>query len=202
MRILIAIKACRKSRDFALRAKQRSSWVPFSTVDVKWFVGRGDPVADDVVSLDCLDTYEGLIEKTRAIVKYALDNDYEYAFLTDTDTFVCVDKLLASGFEQHDYIGWCRGRTYAQGGSGYWLSRKAMEVLTADTTPTPETIWEDLHVGTVLERHGILPHHDARYLVGPANVHEDWPTKGNAIITLHKLTFETMERVYQRWNNQ
>lgn len=202
MRILIAIKACRTRRDFALRSKQRETWAKHSTIPVIWFVGNGEPVTDDVTALDCGDTYDDLIAKTRAIVKYALDNAYDYIFCTDTDTFVCVDKLLASDFTQHDYIGWCRGRTYNQGGSGYWLSRRAMTVLVEDTTPTPETVWEDLHVGTVLGRHGITPHHDERYLVGPANVHQDWPTKANAIITLHKLTFETMTKVYDRWNNQ
>jgi galactosyltransferase len=199
MKVCIAIKACRTRRDCALRSKQRESWATQSSIPVLWFVGNGETVTDDVIHLDCDDTYNKLIDKTRAMVKYVLDNDYDYAFFTDTDTFICVDKLLASGFEAHDYIGWCRGRDYAQGGSGYWLSRKAMTALIDDTTPTTHTIWEDMHVGHVLARHGITPHHDERYLVGPANVHMDWPTKGNAIITLHKLTVETMEKVWQRY---
>jgi hypothetical protein len=169
---------------------------------VFWFVGNGEPVTDDVIHLDCDDSYIKLIDKTRCMVKYILDHDYDYGFFTDTDTFVCVDKLLASAFTEHDYIGWCHGRDYCQGGSGYWLSNKAMRVLVEDNEPTPTTVWEDLHVGTVLARHGILPTNDERYLVGPANVHQDWPTKGNDIITLHKLTVETMEKVWQRYNSR
>jgi hypothetical protein len=205
MKIAILIKACKTSRDAALRKKQRETWVGkwSSLCPIFWFVGNGDAQVSEesVIHVDCGDRYEDLIAKTRAMVRWAIEQDYDYCFFTDTDTFVAVEKLLKSGYEQHDYIGWCRGRDYAQGGSGYWLSRKAMEALVADTTPTPETIWEDLHVGTVLARHGIVPHHDERYLVGPANVHQDTPTPSNQIITLHKLTVETMERTWQRWKN-
>ncbi len=203
MKFIIAIKACRLSRDFALREAQRQTWIQHSSIPVKWFVGNGSKqVEENVIQLDCGDRYEDLISKTRAMASWIVnETDCDYAVFTDTDTFICVDKLLSSEFEQHDYVGWTRGRTYAQGGC-YILSRKAMNVLIADTEPTPETIWEDFHVGTVLARHGIYPSHDERYLVGPADVHRDTPTKTNAIISLHKLTTpQAMNKVYTKWLN-
>ncbi len=161
MKLLIAIESCLAHQE-RVRA-QFDTWVkdvcpPF---DVMVFDGPMLGVPDD---------YGHLPEKTKAICQWALERNYDFLFKTDTDTYVSIERLLASGFEQHDYSGfvldWIKGYAYASG-PHYWLSRKAMKtVVEADwwRHPVPGADgWEDSKVGGVLAAHGILPYHDYRY---------------------------------------
>ena len=175
-KILLALESCGKYRQ--RRDAQRKTWLKFMPdgLQYRFFIGMQDgakitiPQTDeaDVTTLPCPDNYEELILKTRAMVCWALEKNFDFVFKTDDDTYVDATKLLASDFEGHEYSGWSRQRDYAQGGSGYWLGRRAMELLSRDFVPTPETRAEDAHVGKVLARYGIYPVHDGRYLVGPA----------------------------------
>jgi hypothetical protein len=82
-------------------------------------------------------------------------------FIVPTDCYVVVPRLLASGFEKLDYTGYqVPGEGHIGGGSGYWLSRRAMEAV---ATAEPEIDYEDRWVGHVLYVAGIKAIHDSRY---------------------------------------
>jgi hypothetical protein len=116
--------------------------------------------------------------RTRMMSKYAYDNNYDFLFRCDTDTYVWMNRLLACGFEQHDYMGWCldypkhleidRGLRTAHGGAGFFLSRKAMKIV-SDTPPSlcsDGKFWGDIWTGEILWRHGIHCYRDTRFLDG------------------------------------
>ena len=107
---------------------------------------------------------ENLSYRVRELARWALADGYDYVFKCDDDTYVWVDRLLASGFERWDYCGfshdWHTPR-FASGGAGYWMSRRAMGVLAAqeDAFEPHDDVW----VGAVMERDGIVLAHDSRY---------------------------------------
>src|SRR5271157_5114842 len=126
-RVLVAITSCHMHR--AWQSAQRDTWLPELGCDYRFFLGN--PVADaaqDEVFLNCPDDYHSLYHKTQGLVRWALERGYDYLYKCDVDTLVCPKNLLSSGFEQWDYTGGRNGH-FASGGSGYWLSRKAMELV-------------------------------------------------------------------------
>lgn len=154
MRVLIAVKGCKAHLE-RWQAQMQTWAVPTSLLPpftlLGYFTGELLKVPDD---------YGHLPEKTKAIC--GMVKDHDFCFLTDTDSYVSIPKLLASGYEAHDYIGYrLEGKDYASGGAGYWLSRKAMQVV-ASCDPSRFTA-EDEMVGTVLKEAGIKLHHDPRY---------------------------------------
>lgn len=168
-KILIAIASCGRDTLNGFNDAIRETWLSNTTVDYKFFIGRGaTPKKDDEILLDCPDHYIGLPYKTLEIVRWALNNNYDYIFKCDTDTFVMVDRLLQSGFEQYDYVGAFNeaigienavyGKLYswASGGSGYFISKKAGEIVLATgindnaICPKLRIPCEDLWMGQVL----------------------------------------------------
>jgi hypothetical protein len=118
---------------------------------------------DDEFVVDAPDDYEGLPLKTKEILKWSLRNGYDFTFLCDTDSFLIVQGLMACGFEKYDYCGRfgravSLGVPYrytdsrgiveenhyltASGGLGYFLSRKAAEiVVSGEPTSWAEDMW-------------------------------------------------------------
>jgi len=133
------------------------------------------PQADEVV-LSVPDDYLHTSLKTKASLQWAIQQDFDYVFRCPTDTYIDLGKLVASGFEQHDYSGMqCGG--YAAGGTGFWLSKKvARLVVDAPVTDWPEDRW----VGEVLRKHGVVCHYDSRYAEMPTQ-----PRRNNDVITSH-----------------
>lgn len=134
---------------------------------------------DDEVVVSCPDGYLYLGHKTWHSHKWALDHGADFIFQCFPDTFIDIPKLMASGYENQDFIGWEIGggkdRKYAAGGNGYWLSRKATEILLTE----PVDDWaEDRWVGTALSRRGFRILHDTRYS-------QKLPHSDNRIITAH-----------------
>ena len=169
----------------------RDTWArDVSGADVIFFLGDSRAtdtwqLANDQISLECPDDYNGLPYKTKAICKWAWDRDYTHIFLCDSDTFLMPARLLDSGFENFDYVGHFNGArgipnaiygslySWASGGSGYWLSRRAMEIV-ADSDPIPLSICpiskipcEDLSsgqlMGPLITSNAIIVSHDPRY---------------------------------------
>ena len=145
-------------------------------VDVRFMVGA-DPTqqstrrswryASDEHLLDCVDSYEALPYKTRRICQWVLGKTFSHAFLCDVDTFVCPKQLLETGYESYDYAGqflvgapggapfkytdsygvYEDFRGWASGGLGYFVSRKAAEIV-GESQPN---VWaEDAYVGQSL----------------------------------------------------
>jgi hypothetical protein len=176
MRVLIAIQSCVAHVD-RLRACFET-WAKEPTdFDIMAFDGPLLGVADD---------YEHLPEKTKAMMWWARQRDYDYLFKADTDIYLSLSRLANSGFENYDYSGhvqdWIPGHLYCSG-PHYWVSRKAIQILTdadwSEHCVFGHNIFEDVRVGEVLVHHGITPHHDPRYS------NHEWVLPGNDNISCH-----------------
>ena len=224
-KVLIAIPACHKyeyknqaddriHKDQVSNARVeavRNTWAkympPHTNADLKFFYGRGSdrtPLADEVF-LDVPDDYISLPKKVQAIFQYAVEHDYDYVFKGDDDTFIYVDRLLGSDYQDYDYLGFCtddpachESVRYASGGSGYWLSRKAFTVVANFGPPTD---WaEDRWVGKILRSHGIKVQRDARYLPGfwAHFVDVDAIGENHSYITMHACSPEMMDKLFAK----
>ena len=178
MKILIAIVSCRRDRTY--HQLVRDTWLKDQQVDYKFFLGVDQPgtdklpLAEDEVFLNVSDRYTGIRDKVEKMFDWARPQDYDYVFKCDTDTFVHVPRLLKSGYEQHDWTAYqCN-----YGGSGYWLSKKAIEMLSKIKVVH---FREDGWVGSTLIQQGLTPFQDYRY-------HSDTnegPSPANNFITNH-----------------
>lgn len=147
-------EACRETwvRDFA----------PFRNVDVRFFYGRPvenyprEPLLDEVF-LDCPDGYGNLIDKSVGVCKWAAQRGYEYLYKCDTDTWVYAEKLLVEMMENSfDYAGYLHANV-CSGGPGYFLSRRAIDVIAQHGSAWRHPYAEDVHVSRVLAEKGIYP---------------------------------------------
>ena len=174
MRILIAVKSCQRDLARGDHNIIRSTWGADATaagIDVRFFVGAEfKKYQRDEVHVKCDDSYEGLPFKTREICKWASGKLLDYVFFCDTDTYISVKYMLTSGFEKYDYMGHMLhpvGKpfrydvinpyghkevhdpcyTWASGGVGYFLSKRAVEEVTFQF---PKSWAEDLWVGQIV----------------------------------------------------
>lgn len=184
MRVLIGVLSCHTNAD--LRQACRDTWVKLGAADVRFFLGR--PIVDgqsDEIYLDVPDDFMSLTLKTRAMIAYALDQGYDYLFKCDDDTFVHIPRLLASGFQEHEYVGRASNK-YAMGGAGYWVSRRTMQAVLATTLGHGDDWAEDKHVGRAAQEAGIRLVNDLRYFSSTTGRRMDFPAPGNDAITAHK----------------
>lgn len=158
MKILIAVVTCYGREDWA--NLQRETWVPLMPVDVEFFVGKGGP-SQGTTQLDCDDSYQGLPEKVKAIIEWALERKYDYMLKCDDDVVLKPD-ILRSDFTQYDFTGHeCAPKNQTPWGFNYWLSKKAMEIMSKETLPQGNN--DEAWVAHAMNRHGILLHSDQRY---------------------------------------
>ena len=157
----------------------------------------------DVVMLDCEDGYAGLLNKVGGISRWALQHGHEPAFKCDDDTFVRPDKLLASGFEQHDYSGFVPdARMWAHGGAGFWLSRTSMQIVAENSSGETTTRQpDDFTVAKILGRHGITPFHDNRYFQENRPIFRERVLEADTWITMHKCDPVEMRRIHLQPGN-
>jgi hypothetical protein len=216
MKVLIAVLTCHRfrSRADAVRVtwgKQLSGSRPPSInsrhdVDLRFFLGGGTAERDDEVILNCGDAYLDLPHKLRAVCQWARAQGYDYIYKSDDDAYVVPGRLLASGFEKHDYCGRLRGPSgnfsapYCSG-FGYWLSARAASIL-ADARPNGDTA-EDRYVANTLLASGVQPQHDPRYVVLASEKHsrnsKEPPRKGNAIIAACEFAPAAMWKIHQEF---
>lgn len=95
---LIAVMGCEPR--VSLMEIQKQTWAADSPLDVHFFTGPELSVADGY--------WWDLCYKIQAICKWALARGYTHLFKCDDDTYVRPERLLTSGFEQHDYVGMCQ----------------------------------------------------------------------------------------------
>ncbi len=220
MKALLAISSCQEYESKGYNQSSRDTWIPAlaeAGLDYRFFHGCGSEVKPDVIVLDCPDDYGSLCYKTHASQKWALDQGYEYLFRCWPDTYVVPERLARSGFERFDYAGNFEGGSMtAAGGPGYWLSRKALELMmlheVSPTHPNIGAIFEDRWVGTIMNRFRaeIKQSDDRRYAEG-AWLWGNTPLKSNELITAHlwggegKTNPETFSRTmfetHRKWQN-
>jgi hypothetical protein len=202
-RVLIAIVSCHAYR--ARADAQRATWVSdVQGADVRVFLGGGLAERTDEVILDVGDGYGQLPAKTQSLCRWALEQGYDHVLKCDDDAYVRPERLLASGFEQHDYTGRVRGPSgifpapYCSGFS-YWLSAQAMRVV-ADAPHNGDEA-EDRFVANTLLEHGIHPFHDCRYAVVSsgrnARSFTEPPLPGNSVISACEFEPATLIEVHR-----
>ena len=195
MKVLIGVTSCEQNEE--RRRAQLETWIieawltPWPVeLEIKFFLGARFEAAPDPLCcyLPCCDDYASLPEKHDELVKFALANKFDFLFKCDDDTYLRVDRLLASGFEKYDYVGWTKGRHFASGGPGYWLSSFAMGLLAERGPLDPERRFRghcDAAVGASLAKSDMYPVHDERYQTGCAADENFAPSKYNSMISLH-----------------
>jgi hypothetical protein len=115
-------------------------------------------------------------------------------FKCDDDTYVSIPRLLAFCEKElarpcaPDYVGaeWRPGVGYGSGGAGYFLSRKAAELVAQKLEQA--TGAEDLLVGRVLRAADVQLTVEPRLVPFGSMAHR--PQRGNDLITLHGASAE------------
>jgi len=187
-KLLIAISSCQLYEDKGWHAAMRETWLAEAKrlgVDYKFFFGRTAREKDDVVIVNSDDAYFDLTNKQKEKIKWATLQGYEYMFSCFADTYASVERLLASGYENYDYFGdvFCHpnGTPYCQGGPGYFLSRKAFDILNKATCSYPN---EDCWVGDMLAGKDIKTK-DSKDFVWLGHLPGMGPSKSNTHISAH-----------------
>jgi len=159
------VKCCHARQDYADASRQ--TWIKdIHGLDYKIFYGHGHhELKSDEVQLDVPDGYQDLCSKIHEMIRWAYEQGYDYLFQVDDDTYVLPDRLLASDFKNHDFVG---GESFGidehrrifryeggvnASGPGFWLSRKAMQIVLGYQRPgheSPDEPW----LGWVLRTNG------------------------------------------------
>lgn len=192
--ILLGIITAHHPSRWWYRVGARNTFLKNSPLDHVYVYGR-PPVPDwpverekDELWVDCDDRKEHMYYKVQHLCRYALDEGYSYLFRCCDDTQLFPDRIVDAGLESFDYAGnmpckfslggtfktWFRVFDYMHGGTGIWLSRKAMQMIVDDRLDSvecdmPKQVnvgfglnalghriwWDDLRIGEVLK--GLLP---------------------------------------------
>ena len=183
-------------------------WAKSPHIPVRFFIGDSDPTEADEIALDCPDNYFSLPQKTKLSLEWALKQDYTHYFRAFTDTFIDTARLRASHFAEADYAGnpfqhGTRG-FFMHGGPGYWLSRRAAELVCAAELSITEQL-EDQWVGRCLVDTDVTVKCDYRYSMGLSYVYRQLPVRpDNDVISEHlslkrdAYTKDLMYRAYYR----
>jgi hypothetical protein len=205
-RVLVAISSCEQYERDGLNAPPRETWLADAKAkgwDYKFFHGSGATPKEDVEVVNCPDEYYALTDKTKAKIRYALEHGYNFCFMCFPDTYACTERLFTCGFESYDYYGNVYqhpgGPRYCQGGPGFFLSRKAMEIINSSNKSYPN---EDTFIGDLLHAAGVAPVE----CLGFKNLGPD-PLRTNNSITNHLstqpsgYTGENMRAAHRSWLN-
>lgn len=191
MRVLIAILSC--ARDRHCHDLIRQTWAKDCPVDCLFFVGSDCDVSrDDEIQLDAPDDWNGMPRKMQEVCRWASSRDYDFLFKCDTDSYVCVSRLLSSGFEKYHYSGCCGEEPnqypdacFPANGGGYWLSRRAFSFLAEHMNIGLGKHCEDWCVFlSLMKGAGIFVHHDSRYQANRP-IPRQVPSAANDFILLH-----------------
>lgn len=187
------------SDTWVCRLKQSHNVLPVFLVGDK----VSQPILNgDVLHLNCRDDYMALAYKTKAFCQWALTQEFDYLFKCDDDTFIATDRFLEY-VPMGDYIGVdpCDhiNPKFASGGAGYWLSRRAAQVVA--NMPIEgicnaygvKPCSEDMVVYHALNHADIKFIQDKRFQAW--NQPHRHPHAGNEIITCHYIKPDEMCRM-------
>ena len=186
---IILIASCEAYRHNGFNAAARETWLAKwgHLIDYRFVYGVGvDNLLPDEISVEAADVYCSLPYKVRAARRWATKNGYGHSFMCGSDTYVHVPRLLDSGFEAFDYLGFLmhdmhrlfvgRNIQFAQGGGGYWLGPRAAAAVEVAEIPIWVKSAEDVFVGNALFEAGIEFTNDNGYW-GRCNPEEPVPTE-------------------------
>ncbi len=164
MSIRLLIMSCDRDRHNGHNNACRMTFLREWKIPYDFIIGGHHGLDPDEIALPAPDDYGSLQLKQRVAYEYALGyNDLTHAFVSFTDTYINVPKLLKSGYEGRDYMGLQvkHGPQYISGGNGYWLSRAAMKfILKCDPIPDMQGDEAD---GLMLTAGGFTPTYDDRF---------------------------------------
>jgi len=198
MKLLICIPSKTDPLYLQRQAVCEATWLKDSPVPYRFF-------RDAELGLDETDPLIRQLRMKR-ICQYALANGYDFIFRTDSDAYVWVNRLLLCGYESQDYMGYCLnypehlgGNRTAHGGTGFFLSRRAMQIV-VDGEHFPAgngTYWADIWTGELLKKHGIRCYRDTRFLDGYGNedISPDMLPANHQYIAIHPVS-EDSQRAF------
>lgn len=148
-RILLGFLTAHHPSRWWYRVGARASFLRGCPLPYVFVYGRppvaGWPIArlPDELWCDLPDDRQHMILKNQALCRYALNLGYDFLFRCCDDTLVHPERLIGAGLEAYDYAGqmpckitlggmvkiWMRYFDYMHGGTGIWLSRKAMQMI-------------------------------------------------------------------------
>lgn len=138
----------------------------------------GYEIREDEILLAVSDRYEHMPLKVKETLRWSLGHNFDFVFVCLTDTYVSIERLLHSGFENCDYCG--TAYYVVGGGPGMWLSKRAIECL----VNAPVTNWAyDKWIGEVLLAKEVPMVNDKRYT--NLDLGDDPPLASNNHITSH-----------------
>jgi len=191
VKALIAVVTC--APHVLHRNVIRETWMPLvKGADVKFFFGHTATQGDEV-QVDCDDSYEGLPSKVRSIVRWSLDNGYDYMFKCDDDVVLKPEKVLHS--TSADFIGHKNdSRQYPiPFGFLYGMSKRAMQLVAEE--PLPSNNNDEAWVTAVLGRAGIKLQHDPRYVMYTGQRDEFIPNKPKVLRAPPRARFTPVDTV-------
>ncbi len=167
MKTLLALITCHTRTAYA--KAQRETWIPKipEGLDYHFFLGPSERTpGPDEVFLDCNDSYWGLPTKVQAVCRWASEKGYDHLAKCDDDVSLKPTEFLGSGFQNHDFAGHTNNDGEAvqiPWGFLYTLSRKSMEIMANAQLPQDHN--DERWVAHTLAQHGILLHHESRYIL-------------------------------------
>ena len=113
MRILFAINSFDVAAKKGWHQVIRETWgKDVSPADLRFFIPRVKDyqLQPDEVFLDVSAEYEKICIEVIEMLKWGVQQGYDYIMMASTDSFVLPKKVLACGFEKYDYAGdWAFG---------------------------------------------------------------------------------------------
>jgi hypothetical protein len=162
-RVLFAVNSWDEDAKRGCHQAIRETWgKDVGSADLRFFMPRLPNYnrLDDEIPVDVSRDYDYVCREVLEILRWSLNEGYDFTFLISNDTFIKPENLLKSGFEKYDYAGFFHEQTplgevstsdyvctfdteggygvarklynWADGGDGRILSRKAMKAIIAD----------------------------------------------------------------------
>lgn len=169
-----------------------------SHVDLRFFYGTPHPtdLQGDEVCLPVNGDYEHLPHKTVEICRWAAEQNYDYLFKADDDSYVWIDGLVQELMSNRfDYAGYTNANI-CSGGPGYWLSKRAMKEVARNGI---QDHWaEDVTVGKIMSAANIYPVNLPNHRPGFSQHWFDIDNIPVGSVCIHALKPETMRELYRR----
>ena len=194
------------------RQAQRDTWLKNIHIPYRFILGIPfESLESDSLWVNAEDT--DLPEKLLIAYKTCLRKfDFKHIFTCDDDTYVVVDRLLNCGYEEHMYMGnkytfkegAREGKSHAEGGGGFFLSREAIERITQ--VPLDHELIDgpsDTAIGDLAKMYSIKLYNDNRFVQGYSTKkrHGELPTPLNNVITSHYLDAKLFHKVHSQFSH-
>lgn len=202
--VKLAIKSCHRFPE--RRQAQRDTWLREFDEDFFFVVGGVALDEPDILhARGCSDEFANIAPKVLVAIRYALDENVTNLCIADDDTYIQPARLMNSGFEKFDYVGWVRTGGYSATtntpyiqGSCFWLSERSMHFIVAQADKMCNNVIDDGAVGACLVDNVPFTH-DWRYEPGPYPQLSRIPQAENTVISCHKCGPKVMREVHEKW---